>query len=107
MRLRGCADGWVNPAPRPAAAQVSVATPRNVVETTSTQTTLQLVSSSDAIALLPTSVLKTAISAGKFTALPLVIGEPLGYYGVLTRKGEAISDVVGEFIDTLLMRDEP
>ena len=90
-----------------ALAEAGVATPRNVVETTSTQTTLQLVSPSDAIALLPTSVLKTAVSAGKFTALPLVIGEPLGYYGVLTRKGEEISDVVGEFIDTLLMRDEP
>lgn len=89
-----------------ALAEAGVPSPRNVVETTSTQTTLQLVSSSDVIALLPTSVLRTAISAGKFTALPLVIGEPLGYYGVLTRKGEELSEVIKAFIDVLLMRHD-
>ncbi|WP_110650675.1 LysR substrate-binding domain-containing protein [Salinicola peritrichatus] len=89
-----------------ALAEAGVPSPRNVVETTSTQTTLQMVSSSDMIALLPTSVLTTAISAGTFTALPLVIGEPLGYYGVLTRKGEEPSDVVQAFIDVLLMRHD-
>ncbi|WP_264297450.1 LysR substrate-binding domain-containing protein [Salinicola avicenniae] len=85
-----------------ALAEAGVPSPRNVVETTSTQTTLQMVSASDAIALLPTSVLKTAVSAGKFTALPLTIGEPLGYYGVLTRKHEESSEQVQAFIERLL-----
>ncbi|GHB28311.1 LysR substrate-binding domain-containing protein [Salinicola rhizosphaerae] len=89
-----------------ALAEAGVPSPRNVVETTSTQTTLQMVGASDAIALLPTSVLRTAVSAGAFAALPLTIGEPLGYYGVLTRKREEVPALVGEFIDMLLARGD-
>ncbi|WP_110686730.1 LysR substrate-binding domain-containing protein [Salinicola aestuarinus] len=84
-----------------ALAEAGVASPRNVIETTSTQTTLQLIGSSDAIALMPTSVLRTAVSAGRFVALPLTVGEPLGYYGILTRKGEDRSEVVRAFLETL------
>ncbi|WP_110668023.1 LysR substrate-binding domain-containing protein [Salinicola halophilus] len=84
-----------------ALAEAGVASPRNVIETTSTQTTLQLVGSSDAIALMPTSVLRTAVSAGRFVALPLTVGEPLGYYGILTRKGEERPEVVRAFLERL------
>ncbi|WIX34023.1 LysR substrate-binding domain-containing protein [Salinicola sp. JS01] len=89
-----------------ALAEAQVRSPRNVIETTSTQTTLQLVSASDAIALLPTSILRTAISSGRFAALPLTIGEPLGYYGVMTRKGEERAEVVDAFISLLMTRSE-
>lgn len=92
-----------------ALAQAGVPSPRNVVETTSTQTTLQLIGSSDAIALMPTSVLRTAVSAGRFVGLPLVVGEPLSHYGILTRRGEACPEIVRLFVDTLraLQRDQP
>ncbi|GEN22283.1 transcriptional regulator [Halomonas cupida] len=89
-----------------ALAEAGVPSPRNVVETTSTQATLQLVASSDTLSILPSSILRTTFSDGRFSILPLDIGAPLGHYGAMTRKGEALSEVVEEFID-LLRASEP
>jgi len=89
-----------------ALAEAGVASPRNVIETTSTQASLQLIASSDTLSVLPSSVLRTSFSEGQFATLPLVIGEPLGYYGVMTRRDEPHSDIVGEFVATLLSSPE-
>lgn len=85
-----------------ALAEAGVASPRNVIETTSTQASLQLVASTDTLALLPSSVISTTFSQGRFAVLPLTIGEPLGYYGVLTRKEEPWSLMLTEFVATLV-----
>src|SRR5690606_37205657 len=79
-----------------ALAEAQVPSPRNVIETTSTQSSLQLVASSDALSVQPCSVMETSFSQGTFVSLPLKIGKPLGYYGVMTRKGEPLSDIVEE-----------
>lgn len=85
-----------------ALAEAQVPSPRNVIETTSTQSSLQLVASSDALSVQPCSVMETSFSQGTFVSLPLKIGKPLGYYGVMTRKGEPLPDIVEEFIDILM-----
>ena len=45
---------------------------------------------------------KTTFSQGRFAVLPLTIGEPLGYYGVLTRKGEPWPELLTEFVASLV-----
>ncbi|MBY5927073.1 MULTISPECIES: LysR family transcriptional regulator [unclassified Halomonas] len=84
-----------------ALAEAGVASPRNVIETTSTQASLQLVASSDTLSVLPSSVVKTAFSQGRFAVLPLTIGEPLGYYGILTRKNEPWPQALKELVQEL------
>ncbi|MEQ5821361.1 LysR family transcriptional regulator [Halomonas sp. SCS19] len=89
-----------------ALAEAGVASPRNVIETTSTQASLQLVASTDTLSLLPSSVVKTTFSQGRFAVLPLTIGEPLGYYGVLTRKGEPWPELLTEFVASLVGEED-
>lgn len=89
-----------------ALAEAGVPSPRNVVETTSTQATLQLVASSDTLSVLPSSILKSTFSHGRFATLPLDVGAPLGLYGAMTRKGEPLSEVVEEFIALLRVSEQ-
>ncbi|TVU70176.1 MULTISPECIES: LysR substrate-binding domain-containing protein [Cobetia] len=85
-----------------ALAEAGVPSPRNVIETTSTQASLQLIASSDTLSVLPSSVLKTLFVEGKFATLPLVIGDPLGYYGVMTRRDEPHTEIMSDFIAALV-----
>jgi DNA-binding transcriptional LysR family regulator len=82
-------------------ARGGVATPEDVIECTSIFATLQLVQSSNAVAVLPESVVRDHVKARLLHPLPIVVGQGLKAFGVLTRKDEALSDVATSFIEHL------
>lgn len=79
-------------------ARAGVSTPQDMIECTSIFATLQLVQSSDAIAMLPESVVRDHVKAGLLRALPIVVGRDLRAFGVLTRKNELLSEAANEFV---------
>jgi DNA-binding transcriptional LysR family regulator len=82
-------------------ASAGVSTPSDIIECTSIFATLQLVQSSNAIAVLPESVVRDHVKARLLTALALVVGRDLKAFGVLTRKGEELSEVGAAFVARL------
>ena len=84
-----------------ALAEEGVASPTNVVETTSIQATLQLLQASDMLAVLPRSVLRHPLEGGQYAVLNRAIGKPLDYYGIITRRDESLLPVAQELINHL------
>lgn len=82
-------------------ARARLSTPANVVECASVFATLQLLQTSDAVAVLPESVVRDHVKAGLLRALPVPIGKDLKGFGVLTRKGEPLSEVAAAFVALL------
>ncbi len=82
-------------------ARAGVSTPEDVIECTSIFATLQLVQSSDAIAMLPESVVRDHVKAKLLFALPIDIGRDLKAFGLLTRKNEPLTDVATAFVEHL------
>lgn len=82
-------------------ADACLSTPSNLVECASVFATLQLLQTSDAVAVLPESVVRDHVGAGLLRALPVPIGGNLKGFGVLTRKGEALSEIAGVFVGLL------
>lgn len=76
-------------------------TPANIVESTSIFATLQLMQQSDAVTMLPESVVRDHLRAGLLIRLPLTVGRSLPGFGVLTRRGEAPSVAATEFMESL------
>ncbi len=110
LELRDLADlPWVvQPLTSPARqlleqefAQARMATPANLVEASSIFATLQLLQTSDAVAVLPESVVRDHLRAGLLGRLALVIGKNLTGFGILTRKGEVPGAVAVEFLRAL------
>jgi DNA-binding transcriptional LysR family regulator len=85
-------------------ALAGLATPPDVVECTSIFASLQLLQSSDAIAMLPESVTRDYVSTGLLKPLPLALGQDLSAFGVLTRKGETLSEAAACFVQHLHQR---
>jgi DNA-binding transcriptional LysR family regulator len=88
-------------------ARAGVQTPEDVVECTSIFATLQLVQSSDAVAVLPESVVRDHVKAGLLDALPVLVGQGLKAFGVLTRKDEVLTDVAQSFVEHLKRHARP
>ncbi|MCG7599919.1 LysR substrate-binding domain-containing protein [Halomonas sp. McH1-25] len=84
-----------------ALAEEGVPTPTNIVETTSIQATLQLLQTSDSLAVLPRSVLRRPLEGGQYVTLNRVIGKPLDYYGIVSRRGEMLPPAAQELIGYL------
>jgi DNA-binding transcriptional LysR family regulator len=84
-----------------------IASPTNVIETTSIQVTFQLLETSDMLAVLPRSVLRRSVEKGLLVRLPLQIGQPLNYYGIITRKHEKTPPGVAELISALRAQISP
>src|SRR5258706_552829 len=82
-------------------AGARVSTPADMTECTSILPTLQLVQSSDAIAVLPESVVRDHVQARLLSSLALVVGRELKAFGVLTRKNEQLSEVAAAFVGHL------
>lgn len=81
--------------------QVGMKTPANIVECTSIFATLQLLQKSDAVTLLPESVVRDYLSAGLVMRLPLAVGSSLPGFGILSRRGEPLSVAATEFMQAL------
>jgi len=79
-------------------ARAGVSTPQDMIECTSIFATLQLVQSSDAVAMLPESVVRDHVKAGLLFELPIAVGHDLKAFGVLTRKQEPLSEVATAFV---------
>lgn len=81
--------------------EAGMATPSDVVECSSIFATLQLLQKSDAVTVLPESVVRDHLLAGLLIRLPLDIGKSLPGFGILTRRGEPQSTAALEFVDAL------
>jgi DNA-binding transcriptional LysR family regulator len=81
--------------------QAGMKTPANLVECTSIFATLQLVQKSDAVTMLPESVVRDHLDAGLLVRLPLAVGKSLPGFGILTRRGEPLGAAATEFIQSL------
>jgi DNA-binding transcriptional LysR family regulator len=81
--------------------QSNMKTPRNIVECASIFATLQLLQKSDAVTMLPESIVRDYLGAGLLVRLPLRIGRSLPGFGILTRRGESLSVAAMEFMQSL------
>ena len=81
--------------------QFGMKTPADLVECTSIFATLQLLQKSDAVAMLPESVVRDHLKAGLLTQLPITVGRSLPGFGILTRRGEPTSSTAADFIRAL------
>jgi len=82
-------------------ARAGVSSPADVVECTSIFATLQLVLSSDAIAVMPEPVVRDHVQAQLLVQLPVTVGRALRAFGLLTRKDEPLSEVATAFVGHL------
>ncbi len=76
-------------------------TPVDLIECTSIFATLQLLEKTDAVAMLPESVVRDHLKAGLLVQLPLTVGRSLPGFGILTRRGEPMCPTADEFIKAL------
>ena len=81
--------------------QAGMKSPANVVECTSIFATLQLLQTSNAVAMLPESVVRDHLKAGFLIQLPLDVGASLPGFGILTRRNEPIGPTAADFIKAL------
>ncbi|WP_233860161.1 LysR family transcriptional regulator [Paraburkholderia sp. HD33-4] len=82
-------------------AGAGLSTPSNVVECASIFATLQLLQNSDAVAMLPESVVRDYLRAELLIELPVEIGKSLAGFGLLRRKNETLSEPAEYFIALL------
>jgi DNA-binding transcriptional LysR family regulator len=81
--------------------QAGMKTPANVIECTSIFATLQLLQTSDAVTMLPESVVRDHLRSGLLMRLRLNVGKSLPGFGILTKRGEPLSTAASEFIQAL------
>ncbi|TKC92452.1 LysR family transcriptional regulator [Trinickia terrae] len=82
-------------------ARAQLASPANLVECASIFATLQLLQNTDAVAMLPESVVRDYLRAKLLVALPIDIGESLEGFGLLVRKEEPLSEPAVRFVELL------
>lgn len=76
-------------------------TPANIVESSSIFATLQLLQKSDAVTMLPESVVRDHLKAGLLARLPVAVGKSLPGFGILSRRGEPLGTAATEFVQAL------
>jgi DNA-binding transcriptional LysR family regulator len=81
--------------------QAGMKTPVDIIECASIFATLQLVQKSDAVTILPESVVRDHLLAGLLVKLPVPVGKHLPGFGILVRRDDVLSDVAIEFIQCL------
>ncbi len=62
---------------------------------------MQLLQKSDAVSMLPESVVRDHLQAGLLVRLPLTVGRSLPGFGILSRRGEPLSVAAGELVESL------
>ncbi|HEX8594400.1 MAG TPA: LysR family transcriptional regulator [Pseudomonas sp.] len=83
-------------------AEAGMQTPENTVETSSMQTTLQLLQTAPMVAMLAESMVGPDIQAGRLTRLALPFPLVLADYGIVTRRNETPGWSAQAFIEELL-----
>lgn len=83
-------------------SQLDVAPPSNVIETTSVQTTLNLLRNSETLALLPEAIARQQVEQGLLCELSTSLATQSLRYGILTRKHQPPSSNASELIQILL-----
>lgn len=83
-------------------AEAGMQTPENTVETSSMQTTLQLLQTAPMVAMLGESMVAPDIQAGRLTRLALPFPLVLADYGIVTRRHETPGWAAQAFIEQLL-----
>jgi DNA-binding transcriptional LysR family regulator len=83
-------------------AEAGMPTPGNTVETSSMQTTLQLLQTSPMVAMLGESMVAPDLQAGRLTRLGLPFPLVLADYGIITRRNEAPGWSAQAFMEALL-----
>jgi DNA-binding transcriptional LysR family regulator len=81
--------------------RAGLTTPADIVECASIFATLQLLQNSDAVAMLPESVVRDYLRAQLLVELPIEIGKSLSGFGLLRRKFETLSEPAEYFIALL------
>jgi len=82
-------------------ARAGLSTPADIVECASIFATLQLLQNSEAVAMLPESVVRDYLRAQLLIELPIEIGKSLSGFGLLRRKFETLSEPAEYFIALL------
>nr|WP_061167823.1 LysR substrate-binding domain-containing protein [Caballeronia hypogeia] len=82
-------------------ARAGLTTPADIVECASIFATLQLLQNSEAVAMLPESVVRDYLRAQLLIELPIEIGKSLAGFGLLRRKFETLSEPAEYFIALL------
>lgn len=82
-------------------ARAGMTTPADIVECASIFATLQLLQNSEAVAMLPESVVRDYLRAQLLIELPIEIGKSLSGFGLLRRKFETLSEPAEYFIALL------
>jgi len=77
--------------------RAQLSSPTNIVECASIFATLQLLQNSEAIAMLPESVVRDYLKASVLATLPIEIGKALTGFGLLVRKGKTLSEPAQRF----------
>lgn len=83
-------------------AEAGMQTPENTVETSSMQTTLQLLQTAPMVAMLAESMVGPDMQAGRLTRLALPFPLVLADYGIITRRNETPGWSAQAFIEELL-----
>jgi len=83
-------------------AEAGMQTPENTVETSSMQTTLQLLQTAPMVAMLAESMVGPDVQAGRLTRLALPFPLVLADYGIITRRNETPGWSAQAFIEELL-----
>lgn len=79
-------------------AKANLGTPRNAVECGSVFAILQLLQATDSVAVVSESVVRDHVRARILRTLPLTVGGDLKDFGVLTRRGEPLSEMAATFV---------
>jgi DNA-binding transcriptional LysR family regulator len=82
--------------------RANVKVPLNTVNTMSMQTFLQMITASPMVAMLPEAMVSQYVQDGKLTIIETNLILDAQDYGILTRKGEPVSQIAQSFIDLLL-----
>ncbi|WP_339489896.1 LysR family transcriptional regulator [Pseudomonas sp. EL_65y_Pfl2_R95] len=83
-------------------AEAGVAVPRNTIDTISMQTFLKVLLGGPMIGMLPQAMVEPHLKSGALRALNTPLYLAPQDYGILTRKGEALSGAALEFAEILL-----
>jgi len=90
-----------------ALSQLDIAQPSNTVETTSVQTTLHLLSNSQALALLPEAIAQRQVEQGALSVLSTPLDMQPLCYGILTHRQAMLSAAAQELVSILLAGSLP